>query len=136
MLLNLIVKSSLYHKKISALVLFFLCFLFLFVCFIHFIFPFGKFGPPYLGKVAAAARAGLPSPTRACWVFSCFCNSSNSDMDCIIFNVRTWSFLYVRIHTGLCPPTTIQHNIFDSQFLFLCSCRGSNLGSWISSPTL
>ena len=34
--------------------------------------PSGKFGPPYLGKAAAAATAALPSPTSACWVFSCF----------------------------------------------------------------
>ena len=27
----------------------------------HFIIPFGKFGPPYLGKATAAARAALPS---------------------------------------------------------------------------
>ena len=25
----------------------------------------------------------------ACWVFSCFCNPPNSDMDYRIFNVRT-----------------------------------------------
>ena len=29
---------------------------------IHFIIPFGKFGPPYMGKTTAAARAALPSP--------------------------------------------------------------------------
>ena len=37
----------------------------------------------------------------ACWVFSCFCNPLNSDMDYRIFNVHTWSFLCVRIHTGV-----------------------------------
>ena len=41
------------------------------------------FGPPYLGKATAAARAELPSPTRACWVFSCFRNPPNSDMNCM-----------------------------------------------------
>ena len=42
-----------------------------------------------------------PSPTSACWVFSCFRNPRNSDMDCRIFTVRRSSFLCVRIHTGL-----------------------------------
>ena len=36
----------------------------------------------------------------ACWVFSCFCNPPNSDMDYRTFNVRTWSFLCVCIHMG------------------------------------
>ena len=57
--------------------------------FIRLIIPFGKFGPSYLGKTKAAARAALPSPTCACWVFSCFRNPPNSDMDYMIFNVRT-----------------------------------------------
>ena len=57
--------------------------------FIHFIIPFGKFGPPYLGKDTAPTRAVLPSPTSAFWVFSCFCNPPNSDMDYRIFNMRT-----------------------------------------------
>ena len=66
---------------------------------IHFIIPFGKFGPPYLGKATAGARAALPSHTSAGWVFSCFCNPPNYDMDHRIFNVRTLSFLCV--HTGV-----------------------------------
>ena len=32
---------------------------------IHFVIPFRKFGPPYLGKATAAARAALPNPTSA-----------------------------------------------------------------------
>ena len=35
----------------------------------------------------------------ACWVFSCFSNPPNSDMDCRIFIVRRWSFSCVRVHT-------------------------------------
>ena len=35
----------------------------------------------------------------ACWVFSCFRNPPNSDMDYRIFNVRTCSLLCLRIHT-------------------------------------
>ena len=58
-----------------------------FVCvFLHFIIPFGTFGLPYLGKATAAARAALPSPASACWVFSCFHNPL--DMDYWIFNMR------------------------------------------------
>ena len=51
--------------------------------------PFGKFGPPYLGKATEATRAALPSPTSAYCVFSCFRNPPNSDTDYGIFNVRT-----------------------------------------------
>ena len=57
--------------------------------FIHFIIPFWKFGPHYLGKATAAARAALPSPICASWVILCFRNPLNSDMDYKIFNVRT-----------------------------------------------
>ena len=63
----------------------------------------GKFGPPYLGKATAAARAVLPSPTSACWVFLCLCNPRNSDMDYRIFNVRTYYMMIrsVCIHPGI-----------------------------------
>ena len=57
--------------------------------FMHFIIPFGKFGTPYPGKATAAARAALPDPTSACWVFSCFCNPPISDMVYRIFNMHT-----------------------------------------------
>ena len=69
--------------------------------FIRFIIPFMKFRPPYLGKAKAAVRAVLPSPTSACWIFSCFRNPQNSNMDYRIFNVRMRSFFCVRIHTGV-----------------------------------
>ena len=62
----------------------------------------GKFGPPYLGKaksITAAARAAVPNPASACWVFSCFRNPPNYDIDYRIFNERTRSFVCVRIHT-------------------------------------
>ena len=59
----------------------------IFFHFIHFIIPFGKFGLPYLGT--AAARAALPSPTSVCWVFLCFRNPPNSDMDYRIFNMHS-----------------------------------------------
>ena len=37
----------------------------------------------------------------ACWVFSCFRSPPNSDMDYRIFIVHTWSFLCMRVHTGV-----------------------------------
>ena len=36
-----------------------------------------------------------------CAVLSCFHNPPNSDMDYRVFNVRMWSFVWVRIHTGV-----------------------------------
>ena len=54
------------------------CFIFIFC---NLLIPSGKFGPPHLGKAAVSARAALPSPTSACWVFSYFRNPPNSDMD-------------------------------------------------------
>ena len=61
----------------------------------------GNSGRLYLGKTTAAERAALPRPTGACWVFLCFRNPPDSDMDYRIFNVITWSFWCVRIHTGV-----------------------------------
>ena len=61
----------------------------------------------------------LSCQQSACWVFSCFRNRPNSDMDYRIFNVRTWSFLCARIHTGgwAHRQWVDQHNIFDSEKL-------------------
>ena len=86
----------------------------------HFVIPFGKFGPPYLGKATAAARAALPSPTSAYWVFSCFRNPPNSDVDDMIFNVRTWSFRLMRAYNythGGWAHRQSQHNISDFEKL-------------------
>ena len=48
-----------------------LAFYFYFLFFlIHFIIPFMKFGPPYLGKSTAAARAALLSPVLGLFVFA------------------------------------------------------------------
>ena len=38
---------------------------------------------------------------HAGWVFSCFCSPPNSDMDHVILNVRTGSFLCMCIQTGV-----------------------------------
>ena len=96
---------------------------------IHFIIPFGKFGPPYLGKATAAARVALPSPTSACWVFLCFRNPLSSDMDYRILNMLKCVHSYVCVYTqGLGTQTTSQHNIFDLDKLSHIF-GGSNLGS-------
>ena len=84
--------------------------------------PNGKCGLPYLGKATAAARAALPSPTRACWVFSPFCNPPNSDMAYRIFHVHTRSILCKRIHTG------VGHIDSESSQQF-CAPDGVRLGS-------
>ena len=51
--------------------------------YIHVVSLLGKFESSYQGKATAAARAALPSPTSACWVFSCVRTPPNSDMDYI-----------------------------------------------------
>ena len=83
--------------------------------------------PPPLGQPHSVFGG-----TIACWLFSCFHNPPNSDMDYIICTVRTWSFSFVRIKTpGLGTPTASQHNIFNSENsiqFFLCSWRDSNSG--------
>ena len=83
-----------------------------------------------------AARAALPSPTSACWVFLCFCNLLNSDMDYRIFNMHTWSFFSMSIHTGVGHTyESAQH--FDSEkTLTNCSCTPDGIrtsGLWILS---
>ena len=98
---------------------------------IHFIITFGKCGPPYLGKATAAVRAALPSPTSAWWIFLCFCNPLNSDgMNYRIFKLRMWSFLCVRIHTGIGQNRKRVRTTFltqkNSHNFFLCSRPGSN----------
>ena len=61
----------------------------------------------------------------------CFRNPPSSNKDYRIFNVRIWSFLCVRMHTGVGTPTASQQNILDSEKLTNLSCapggRGSNL---------
>ena len=55
----------------------------------------------HLAKAAAAARPALPSPASAWWACSCFRNPPNSNMDYRICKARVWSFVCVRIHTGV-----------------------------------
>ena len=74
------------------------------------------------------------------WVFLCFHNPPNSDIDYRIFNVRTWSFL-LRVHGGwACTPTS-QDNIFDWKTLTNLYCAPDagvvrTSGLCIASPTL
>ena len=70
-----------------------------FVYYVHFTIPFGKLGSPYNSRKCSTRCRVLQ--VSACWVFSCFRNPPNSDMDYSIFNVPTWSFLCVRIHMGV-----------------------------------
>ena len=67
---------------------------------------------------------------RACWVFSCFRNAPNSDMDYRIFKVHTWSFLCVCIHTGVghTDSESAQHFwLGKTHNFFLCSWWDLNL---------
>ena len=79
------------------------CFLLFFVFSFFFLIPFGKFGPSYLGKATAAARAALPSPT---------CVRAGSCSVSLIHRMLTWttgsltcvrdhSYECVYIHTGV-----------------------------------
>ena len=49
------------------------------------------------------SRATQPKLIIKCMLglFSCFRNPPNSHVDYMVFNVRTWSFLCVRIHMGV-----------------------------------
>ena len=106
-------------------------FLFYFIFYvIHLIIPFGKFGSPYLDKATTSARAALPSPISA---------PPDSEMDYRIFNVRTWSFLCVRVHTrvGYTDSEPAQH-FWLGKTLTICYCAPKGVwtsGLWISSPT-
>ena len=80
-----------------------------------------------------------PSVSKACWVFSCFRNPPNSDMDYISLTcVRDHSYEYVCVYTrGLGTPTASQYNIFDSgkkvnSLCFLVLLTGLELGSLMS----
>ena len=77
----------------------------------------------------------------AWWVFTCYHNPPNSDMDYKIFNVRTWSFLRVRIHTGVghTDSESAQH-VWLGQTLTNRSCAPDadgirTLSHWLSSLT-
>ena len=56
-------------------------------------------------------------------------------MDYRVFNVHTWSFLWVRIHTGVGHTTAAsQHNIFDSEELshfFLMLLTQTGFEPWV-----
>ena len=58
--------------------------------------------------------------TSACWLFLCFHNPPNSNMDYRIFKVCTWPFVswYACIYTrGLGTLTASQHSLFDLEKL-------------------
>ena len=102
---------------------------------------FYPFRLPCLGKpkATAAARAVLPNPTNACWIFLCFCNPPNTDMDYRIFNVCTWPFLCVCVHTGVGHTDSESAHHFwrgKTHKVFLCSYGIRTLVLWILSLTL
>ena len=76
----------------------------LFFVFLHFVVPMGISPMENVGRFPQgkpAPTVALPNPNEsACWVFSCLHNPPNSDMYYRIFNMRTWLFLCVRVHTG------------------------------------
>ena len=75
-----------YKRTVPTILRLQVLFLFISFCLIHFIIPFVKFGPPYLGKAAAAATAALPSPEMHAGSF--FVSIIyHSHMDYRIFNV-------------------------------------------------
>ena len=53
----------------------------------------GNSGCLYLGKATAVARAALPRPTSACWVFLCFRNPPNSD---VRLHDHSYAWVYTR----------------------------------------
>ena len=82
------------------------------------------------------------SKVSACWIVSCFRNPPNSDMDHRIFNACTWSFLYVRIHTGVghTDSESAQQFWLGKTIVFLtelgCEPRVMDGIHWILRPTL
>ena len=78
-------------------------------------FSHGKFGS-FSQRKTSSNRVALPNPNlwqSLCWVFSCSHNPPDSDMHYRIFNVRTRSFLCVRIHMGvvcLCLILSLKQN--------------------------
>ena len=87
---------------------------------IHFIIPFGKFGPPYPGRNTSAARVALRSYTSACWgvffrvsVIHQTLTGTTGSLTCVRDN--SYECVYTR---GLATPTASQHNIFDTEKLW------------------
>ena len=83
------------------------------------------------------------APFSACWVFSCFHNPPNSDMDYRIFNIShacVHDHSYVCAYThGLGTLTVSQHSTFDSEKLTIFSCAPDRIQSsvhWILSLML
>ena len=76
------------------------------------------------------------NPTyHACWLFQCFCNSSNSDKDYKIFNVR------IAVNACDCAKgcmNTVRESEFkaDSGRKIPCRIRESNQPQWHTGPTL
>ena len=64
----------------------------------------------------------------ACWVFSCFRNPLNSDIDYIGYLACVHDHSYVGVYTqGLGILTASQHNIFDSEKVTSFSCASDGV---------
>ena len=98
-------------------------------------------------RAAIVRRYPVVRPLFLYAVFSCFRNPPNSDMDYMIFTVRTHVIIvqreYTLIHTGGLHTAreSVEHVLTrkNSQVFFLCSWPGSNLGRgihWIFSQGL
>ena len=90
--------------------------------------------PPPLGQPHS-----IYGGTSTCWLFLCFHNPPNSDIDYWIFNMRTWSFVCMRIHTGVgyIDSDSAQPFFHSEKLSFSCAPdRIQALDLWISSPML
>ena len=68
------------------------------------------------------------------WVFSCFHNPPNSDLDYSIFNVRTWSIIVMRVYAHAFIPLTqtdcpVAYYVLTT--ICLCVSKGNLCAFWI-----
>ena len=90
----------------------------------------------FFRRVATINRLIILPLFSACRVFLCFRKTPNSDTDYRTFNMHTWSFLRVSIHTGVGHTLTASHHIFYSENLQkkiivpLTGLELWSLGSW------
>ena len=94
-------------------------------------YPFREIQSAFKSRLQAAARAALcPVLQVHAGYFRVSVIHRNSDMDCRIFNGRTWSFVCVRIHTGYGQHrqrvSTTLSTRKNSHFFSLCCWRDSN----------
>ena len=92
--------------------------------------------------VATIKRVDYSTTSSACWVFLCFRNPLDWDMDYRIFAVRTWSFLCVHIYTHwgwahwqrVCITFLTWKNL-QIFLVLLTEFEPRSIGSWIRRST-